>query len=247
MIVRRKAMFARVLGQKTDVFEVIAAYIHVKEHHVAVRVLLSHQIPEVLAGRDEGLRQARLLVPRIQSKVENRCSRVGQPVRDFGPQQAAVSSDIYPETSLGGIIDNFVHHLGAQQWFATHESQHAAAVVMQPIDRTARHVFRHAFNLVVERPAVPAVDVAFVLDEQVSSYRMKIPRHHARADVRTQPAAYLAHELFSRPLALFGRRSWPGDREQFRILREYRFRQRRAFGLRWRRWMSGGMQQQIVD
>jgi hypothetical protein len=30
-------------------------------------------------------------------------------------------------------------------------------------------------------------------------------------------------------------------------LREYRFRQRGAFGLRRRRWMSGGMQQQIVN
>jgi hypothetical protein len=140
-----------------------------------------------------------------------------------------------------------VCHLGAEQWLAAHQSEHAAAVVVQPIDRAPRDIFRHSFYLAVERPAIPTVDIAFVLEEEICRYRMKVPRYEARTNVWQQPATCLPHELLSSPMAPFGRLVWPVDREQFRILREYRLRYRGPFGLRRGGWMNRRMQQEIVD
>ena len=51
---------------------------------------------------------------------------------------------------------------------------------MEPIDRTSRDVFGHALDLVVEGPAVPAVQVALVFEEKVRGNRVKLARQNAQ-------------------------------------------------------------------
>jgi hypothetical protein len=79
--------------------------------------------------------------------------------------------------------------IGPQQRFSAHERQHAAAMVIQPVDGTARDVFRHAFDFVVEGPTVPAVEVALVFDKEIGRDGMKLAGQDARTNVRSQPPA----------------------------------------------------------
>jgi hypothetical protein len=40
-------------------------------------------------------------------------------------------------------------------------------MVVEPVDGAASHIFRHPLDLVVVGPAIPAVQIALVLDEQI--------------------------------------------------------------------------------
>ena len=60
-----------------------------------------------------------------------------------------------------------------------HEREHAAAVVVEPVNGPPRHIFRHALYLVVVGPAVPAIEIAFVFEEQVGGDGMELAGHDA--------------------------------------------------------------------
>src|SRR5215831_2235563 len=96
-------------------------------------------------------------------------------------------------------------------------------MVIQPINRPPRYILSHALHLIIEGPAVPAVDVALVLDKQVRRDRMKVARHHTRSHVWDQPAPYFTQNLLAVPAPLFQRNLGSWVVEQFRVLREHRF------------------------
>ena len=128
-------MRVRVFGQLLDVFMIVAADVDVEKHHVAVDVLLADEIFKVFLAGNECLRQAGLFVPRIEREVEDGSAGIAEAIGDLGTQQAPVGSDIDPEALLGRIVDNFVRDLRTQQGLAAHEREHAATMIMEPIDR----------------------------------------------------------------------------------------------------------------
>ncbi len=52
-----------------------------------------------------------------------------------------------------------------QERLTAHQRKDPAPIVVQPVDGAPGHVFCHAFDFVVVGPAVPAVEIAFVLDK----------------------------------------------------------------------------------
>jgi len=77
-----------------------------------------------------------------------------------------------------------VRELQAQERLSAHESKNAATMIVEPVDRAPRHVFGHALDLVVKGPAIPAIEIAFVLDEQIRRDGMEIAGQNPRAHVR---------------------------------------------------------------
>lgn len=116
-----------------------------------------------------------------------------------------------------------MRELRAEQRLAAHERDDAAAVVVQPIDGAAGHIFRHSFHFVVEGPAIPAIDIAFVFEEKIRRDGMEIARQHARANVGEKPAAHLAVDFFAAPMASLRRSIRSGIAKLFRVLREEGF------------------------
>src|SRR5262249_5624009 len=111
VIVRGQPVLAGVLRQHANIFHVIAADIHVEEDHRTIYILLPDQILEVLASRYQGFGKPWFLVPGIQSEIEYRCTRVAEAVGNFRTQQASVCADIYPESLLRRVVDNFMRDL----------------------------------------------------------------------------------------------------------------------------------------
>src|SRR5215472_14179601 len=68
-----------------------------------------------------------------------------------------------------------------------------------PINRALGDIFRHALHLVVKRPAVVAVEVAFPLGEEIRDDGVELARQDARFDVRKEPS----------PHAAVNQRGWP--------------------------------------
>src|SRR5215468_4546978 len=135
---------------------------------------------QVLAHGYDGFWQARFLVPGIDGEVKDRRASVSQTVSHFGTQQPAISSDVDPESFFGCVIHHLVSELRAQQWLSPHQREYAAAVIVEPINGPPGHVLGHALDLVVVSPAVPAVEIAFVLDKQVGGDGMELAGSHAR-------------------------------------------------------------------
>jgi len=67
-----------------------------------------------------------------------------------------------------------VNEVRADERLAAGWSEHAARRGFEPVDGAPRGVFRHAFDAVVIRPAVVAVQVAFPLGEEVRNDRLKV-------------------------------------------------------------------------
>src|SRR5262245_40023631 len=114
-------------GELLDVFVVVTADIDVKEYRVAVFVLLTNQIIEVLPDRGERLGQSRLLIYSIDRKVKDRNACIREFIDNIGPQQAGIGWHVDPKTLLGCIVGSFVNQLRAEQWLAAHEGQHTAS------------------------------------------------------------------------------------------------------------------------
>jgi len=109
---------------------------------------------------------------------------------------------------------------------------------MQPVDGTFGHIFGHALHFVVEGPAVPAVEVALVVDKQIRGNGMEFTGHHSRVHIGQQPAADFPPYLWIRPVTLVERGFRAGIVQQFRMLGENGFGQRRTLGLG-RGWSTG--------
>jgi hypothetical protein len=118
---------------------------------------------------------------------------------------------------------------------------------MQEIDGATGNVFGHALDLVVERPAVPAIEIAFVLDEQIGSNRVQVAWKDARAQIGKQPAAHFAINLsvgpipFSRRLCRAGIHKHPGMQGEDRVGKRQPFQR----GSRFCVWT--GFHEQIVN
>jgi hypothetical protein len=94
-----------------------------------------------------------------------------------------------------------VSDIGTEKWLAAHQRQHPAAVIVEPINGTLGHVLGHAFDFVVEGPAIPAIEIALVVEEKVGGDGMKFAGHHARSNVGQEPTARLAPYLLHGPVA----------------------------------------------
>jgi len=187
VIVRRQAIGVGIFGQQADVFQIVATDVDVKKHHVTVHILLAHHVFEVSLRRNERLGQARLLIPRIQCKVDYCDSRIAEPIRNFRAKQPAIRSNVDPETFLGRVVNNFVRYVRTQQRFTAHQSQNATSMIVQPVDRPFGNIFGHAFHFVVESPAIPAIQIALVIEKQIRRDGMKLSRLHTGANVWKQP------------------------------------------------------------
>src|SRR5690349_11923669 len=247
VIVGRDTMIARVFGKPAYIVGVIATNVDVEKHHVAVDILFSQQMFEMLADRHDRLGQTRLLVPCIDGKIEDRGSRISETVSDIGPEQTRIGSDVNPEPLLCCVVDNLVRKLRAQQRFSTHERKHPAAVVVEPIDRPPRDIFRHALHFVIKGPAVPAIKIALVFDKKISSDGMKLTWQNPRPHVWVKPAAHRAIHLRHTPITLTRRYIRTGVVEFLRVLWEHRVRQCEALRLRYqdRTWLR--IHQQVVN
>ena len=123
-------------------------------------------VPDFPEREQELWGEPRLESPRSSNaEIEHRYSGIPQAVRNVGAQQTPIGGDINPEALLGRVVDNFVDKFRPQQRLTTHQRQHPAAVVVQPINRTAGYILGHALNLVVIGPAVPAIEIALVLNK----------------------------------------------------------------------------------
>jgi len=61
-----------------------------------------------------------------------------------------------------------MNEVGTQQGLGTHQSQDAAPVTVEPVDRPSRHILRHTLDLIIEGPAIPAIEITLVLEKEVS-------------------------------------------------------------------------------
>src|SRR5262249_35751675 len=80
-------------------------------------------------------------------------------------------------------------------------------------------------DLVVVGPAVPAIEIAFVLDKKVRRDGMKVAWQHPRANIREQPSTHRAINEGQSPIALLGRCLGSGVFQLFGILRKYWLRE----------------------
>src|SRR6185503_13701699 len=58
---------------------------------------------------------------------------------------------------------------------------------MQPVDRTFRDVFRHAFDGVIIRPAIMTIEIALPLRKQIRNDRPQLSGVPARLEIRLAP------------------------------------------------------------
>jgi len=165
-------------------------------------------------------RQARLFVPGVNGEVEDRDARVSQAIGNVRAKQTSIRPNVDPESFFRRVVHHLVGELRTQQRFASHQRQHSATVIVEPVNRATCHVLSHPFYFVVEGPAVPAVEIAFVLDEQISNDGMKIARKHARTNIGKQPAAHFVIHLRQGPVALLGNGRGTGIGKLLWILRE---------------------------
>jgi hypothetical protein len=61
---------------------------------------------------------------------------------------------------------------------------------MQPVDRSLGGALGHPLDLVIERSAVLAVEIAFKFSEQISIREWKFARGHPGTNVREEPATH---------------------------------------------------------
>ena len=106
--------------------------------------------------------------------LEQVAGEVGQTIGNFRTQQPRVCRQIHPETFFGGVVDDFVHEVRADERLAAGWSEHAARRRFEPFDGAPRGVFGHAFYAVVIRPAVVAVQIALPLGEEVGNDGLKV-------------------------------------------------------------------------
>src|SRR5438445_12635778 len=104
-------------------------------------------------------------------------------------------------------------------------------MVMEPVYRAARDIFRHALDLVVEGPAIPAVQVALVFNEEIGGDRMKLSWHHPRPDIGEQRSPSRSVDIAQPPFAPFRRDRRPGGVQAFRKPTKHRTGKHEAGGL----------------
>jgi hypothetical protein len=140
-----------------------------------------------------------------------------------------------------------VREIRAKQRFASHQRQHAAAVVVQEIDGSAGGVFGHAFDLVVVRPAVPAIEIALVFDEKIRGDRMEVAGQHARANVGKQPTAHGAIGERPSPVPLLQGLFRTRIAKLFGVLRKHWFRKFSAAIQRTQNILRRKVHEHVVD
>src|SRR5580698_7110499 len=86
VIVSRDAVVVGYLGKLSHIVQVIATDIDVEEDREAVSVLLADEVIELLADRDQGLRQARFQIHGIDGDIESRDTRISKLVDYVGAQ-----------------------------------------------------------------------------------------------------------------------------------------------------------------
>jgi hypothetical protein len=119
-----------------------------------------------------------------------------------------------------------MNEVGTQKGFVAHQSQDAAPVIVEPVDGPSRHILRHTLDLVIERPTIPAVEIALVLDKEIGVNRMKLARHHAGTNVWKQPPAGGSVDVAKTPFSFLGRSLRTRLHYTLRILGEHRTRER---------------------
>ncbi len=127
----------------------------------------------------KGFRESGLFLYGIDSKVDRGNAGIGEAIGNVRPQKARVRRQVYPEVFLGGVIDDLVNEIRAEQRFATGRGEHAAGSGFQPVDGAARCVFGHAFDAIVVGPAIVTVQIAFPFGEEVGNDRLKFAWHDA--------------------------------------------------------------------
>ena len=64
-----------------------------------------------------------------------------------------------------------MNKIRTQKRFASHVGQHPAAGAVKPVNRSLCRIFAHPFYLVVESPAIMAIEIAFELSEEIGNQR----------------------------------------------------------------------------
>jgi hypothetical protein len=101
----------------------------------------------------------------VETPTGRRDAGVTEAVGNIGAKQAAVGPDVNPESLFRRVEHHFVRELRTQQRFASHQREYPAAVIVEPVDGTPRNILGHAFHSVVVGSAIPAVEIALVLDK----------------------------------------------------------------------------------
>jgi hypothetical protein len=99
-------------------------------------------------------------------------------------------------------------------------------MVVEPVNGAPGDVFRHALHFIVVGPAIPTVEIALVLEEQIRGDGMEVTGKYARTDVRKKPASDFGGRPAARPIALRQRLLRAGIRQLLPILWEYWLQQR---------------------
>src|SRR5579864_7447418 len=189
VVVGSNPMLVGVFGELSDILHIVAADVDVEKDEVSVYVLLPQNVLEILLRGNEGFGQAWLEIPRVQRKIEYRYAGVAKAVCNVGAEQTPVRGDVDPEAFLRRVINDFMNEFRPQQRLATHQRQDPAAIVVQPVDRTAGHVLGHTLDLIVVGPAIPTIEIALVLDKQIGGDGVELSGQNSRTDVRAQPSA----------------------------------------------------------
>ena len=95
-------------------------------------------------------------------------------IDNFWAEQAGVRCKVNPEVFLRGIVHDLVDKIRTQKGLAACGSKHAAGRGFEPVDGTARRVFRHALDAIVIGPAVVTIEIAFPFGEEVSNDGLKV-------------------------------------------------------------------------
>ena len=169
------------------VVHVVAADVDIEHHSVAIVMLSLDQILKIRTNRIQSLGQRLSLFHRIHGEIDRRDARIAQTIDYFRLHQATIRRQVYEDVFLGAVVDDLVNKFWTQQRFATHQSEHARAHRMQPIDRTPGRVFSHAFHFVVVRPAIVTIQVALPFGEQIRNDRPQVFVIPTRFEIRRAP------------------------------------------------------------
>src|SRR5580658_817580 len=94
---------------------------------------------------------------------------------------------------------------------------------MQPVDGAPGSIFGHTFDLVIEGPAIVAVEIALELGKEIGNEGVEVARGDTGANVREKPALHAVVDLARAPMAFF--RGTPAGvlidgAQEFRALRK---------------------------
>jgi hypothetical protein len=192
------------LGELFYVLDVGAADVGIEKHGVAVAVLATHQIVEILFHVLEGFGKAGFFVDGLDREINGGDAGVGETVGDGGAQQSSIGGEINPEIFFGRVLDDFVDEVWTQERFAAGRGEDAAGRGVQPIDGASGGVFAHAADAIIVGPAVVAIEIAFPLREEVGDDGPKFSGEHSGFKIGSHPAAHGFEDAIGGPVTLAG-------------------------------------------